>query len=112
MRFAEARADSPSSISVPGFQALYLKAGQRLQSVYFPNPEVNACFFVIRLSLEDGTLLWTGEELEPGMAYTQIELEEALPAGSYSGLLTYQCFSVVDHSPLNGAQVVVELEVE
>lgn len=110
-RFAEGLPGSGESINIPGYEALTLKADSRLQKVYLPNPKENAAYFVMTLTLEDGEMLWTGKALYPGEAFTQITLKRALKAGEYAAKLHYDCFSVSDNTPLNGAEVKLNLTV-
>jgi len=110
-RFAEAAPGSGESINIPGYEALTFKADSRLQKVYLPNPKENAAYFVMTLTLEDGEMLWTGKELYPGEAFTQIALTRSFKAGEYAAKLHYDCFSVSDNEPLNGAEVKLNLTV-
>lgn len=110
-RFAEASPGSGESINIPGYENLTFEAGSRLQKVYLPNPKENAAYFVMTLSLADGETLWTGKALQPGEAFTQITLKRALEAGEYAAKLHYDCFSVSDNEPLNGAEVKLKLTV-
>lgn len=110
-RFAKAIPGSGESIDIPGYEALTFKADSREQSVYLPNPKENAAYFVMTLTLEGGETLWTGKALYPGEAYTGIRLKKPLKAGEYAAKLHYDCFSVSDNTPLNGAEVKLNLTV-
>lgn len=110
-RFAEASPDSGESIAIPGYEILALAAKTRSQSVYLPNPETNAAYFVMTLSLEGGETLWTGAALHPGEAFTRITLSRALDAGEYAAKLHYDCYSITDDTPLNGAEIKLNLTV-
>ncbi len=110
-RFAEASSGSGESIDIPGYESLTLQAGSKSQSVYLQNPEKNAAYFVMTLTLENGETLWKGKELYPGEAFTDIKLNKPLKAGSYAAILHYDCFSVSDNEPLNGAEVQLTLTV-
>ena len=110
-RFAEAAPGSGESINIPGYENLTLKADSKPQKVYLPNPKENAAYFVMTLTLEDGETLWTGKALYPGEAFTQIALTRSLKAGEYAAKLHYNCFSVSDNTPLNGAEVKLNLTV-
>lgn len=111
-RFAEVVPGDGANISVPGYEALSLKAGSRTQAVRLGNPPENACTFAMSLALEDGEVLWEGEALSPGEALARIELNRALDAGNYPATLHYDCYSLDDDAPLNGAEVKLELEVK
>ena len=65
------------------------------------------------LILEDGTVIWKSDYLEPGMAFDRIELSQALEKGSYANVtLQYDCYSIADKRELNGSAVTVTLEVK
>ena len=110
-RFAEGSPGSGESINIPGYENIQLQAGSRSQSVYLPNPKENAAYFVMTLTSEGGETLWTGKALFPGEAFTQITLKKPLQAGEYAATLRYDCFSVSDNEPLNGAEVKLNLTV-
>ena len=110
-RFAEANPSSGENIAIPGYETLSLAAGKTAQTVYLKNPPENAAAFVMTLALDDGTTLWTGEALQPGEAFTRITLSKALRAGEYPATLHYDCFSLNDNTPLNGAEIKLTLSV-
>ena len=113
------------NISIPGFESLDFKAGREKQSVNFYNPEENTCYFRISLVLKqrDGAgaggeevagedTLWTSELIEPGEEVKSIELDKELESGDYPAILKYECFSLKDETPLNGAKVEVIIHVK
>ena len=104
-RFAEAAHGSGTNIAIPGYETLSFKAGSRTQTVNITNPPENACAFVLSLALDDGEVLWTGEALSPGEAFTRITLKQALDAGEYPATLHYDCYSLQNNTPLNGAEI-------
>ena len=111
-RFAEANPGSGANIAIPGYETLSFAAGKTAQAVNLKNPPENACTFVLTLTLEDGETLWTGKALSPGEAFTSITLNRALSAGEYPATLHYDCFSLQDHTPLNGAEILLTIEVK
>ena len=111
-RFAEANPGSGENIAIPGYEKLDFAAGKTAQTVNLKNPPENACTFVLSLTLDDGTTLWTGEALSPGEAFTRITLTKALDAGSYAATLHYDCYTIEDNQPLNGAEIQLILEVK
>ena len=111
VRFAEATSGSGDRIDIPGYASLTLKAGSKSQRVYLYNPENNSAYFVLTLLLENGETLWTGKKLYPGEAFTSIILNKSLTAGNYVAILHYNCFSVSNNEPLNGAEVQLNLTV-
>jgi len=111
-QFAEAAPGSGTNIAIPGYEKLSFAAGKTAQTVNFKNPAENACTFVLTLTLEGGETLWTGEALQPGEAFTRITLSKALDAGSYAATLQYDCYTIEDNQPLNGAEIKLTLEVK
>ena len=111
-RYAEATPSETGSIAIPGYETLTLQADSRTQTVSLTNPPENPCLFVLTLTLEDGTALWTGQELSPGERFTAITLNRALPAGEYGAVLRYDCFATGDRTPLNGAEIQLTLVVQ
>ena len=111
-RFAEAAPGSGENIAIPGYEKLDFAAGKTAQTVRLTNPPENACTFVLSLSLDDGETLWTGKALSPGEAFTRITLSKALDKGEYPATLHYDCYSLEDNAPLNGAEIQLTLEVK
>lgn len=91
------------SIQIPGYESMTFAAGETVQTVDIGNPSSNSCFFVITIKLEDRTQLFQSGYLEPGQGYTSIELTQSLEAGEYIAVIQYECYSLEDKSPLNGA---------
>ena len=105
-----AEADS-SKIYIPGFEALAFKAGEEEQSVPFHNPRNNACYFRLTLTL-DGETLWQSGDIAPDEKVGEITLSHALDKGDYSAKLKYDCFTLQDRSPLNGAEIDLAINVK
>lgn len=102
------------SISIPGYESITLTAGEKKQTVGLPNPAKNSCYFQISLILEDGTLLWQSNLVEPGEISDPILLNEPLAAGSYSNvIMKYDCYTMDGSmTPLNGAATKLILRVQ
>ena len=111
-RFAEAAPGSGENIAIPGYEKLDFAAGKTAQEVNLKNPAENACTFVLTLTLEGGETLWTGKALSPGEAFTRITLSRALDAGDYPATLHYDCYTIEDNQPLNGAEIELIIEVK
>ena len=111
-RFAEAAPGSGENIAIPGYEKLSFAAGKTAQAVNLKNPPENACTFVLTLTMEDGETLWTGKALSPGEAFTRVTLTRALDAGEYPAKLHYDCYTIEDNRPLNGAEIELTLEVK
>lgn len=106
-------AEDKDNISIPGYDTFTFKAGKKEQEITLFNPEENTCYFKMSLILEDGTVIWTSDLLEPGKAFQKIVLDKALDKGAYKDvLLKYDCFSLKDRSQLNGAEIKVDIEVK
>lgn len=102
------------SIAIPGYEGLSLNANSKKQALCLPNPAQNTCYFKISLLLEDGTLLWQSELIEPGATSEPIVLQTELEEGTYPrAILHYSCFEMnKDLTPLNGAEIKVTLRVK
>ena len=111
---AATAAKNPDSIAIPGYEMLELQAGSKEQPLCLPNPPQNCCYFQIFLYLEDGTLLWQSELIEPGTISKPIVLSMVLEEGMYpNAVLRYSCYRMdEDLSPLNGAETKVTLWVK
>lgn len=104
---------NPDSIAIPGYEGISLKADTKQQTVGLSNPPQNTCYFKITLMLEDGTVLWQSDLIEPGEISEAIKLNQPLKKGSYpNSLLKYECFTMDDNlSPLNSAATKLTLRV-
>ena len=111
-QFAEANPGSGANIAIPGYEKLDFAAGKTAQTVNLKNPAENACTFVLTLTMEDGEILWTGKALSPGEAFTRITLTKVLDVGDYPATLHYDCYTIEDNQPLNGAEINLTLEVK
>ena len=105
---------NPDSIAIPGYEMLELKAGSKEQSLCMPNPPQNCCYFQISLYMEDGTLLWESELIEPGTNSKPMVLSKALEKGMYpNAILRYSCYRMDESlAPLNGAETKLTLWVK
>ena len=105
--------ERPEMIDITAFETLEFKANTLEQTVRFDNPLQNNCWLVITLSLEDGTVLWKSEELQPGQVVRSITLNQTLSAGEYNNaILHYQHWTYdAEKEPLNGAETIVKLNV-
>ena len=105
---------NPDSIAIPGYEMLELKEGSKEQSLRMPNPPQNCCYFQIALYLEDGTLLWKSELIEPGATSKPIVLSKTLEKGTYpNAILRYSCYRMDETlAPLNGAETKLTLWVK
>lgn len=99
------------SIAIPGYEALVISKNTEL---CLSNPPQNMCYFLITLSLEDGTVLWQSDYVEPGGISDPITLNQELPNSTYpNARLKYSCFTMDEAlTPLNGAETKLTLRVQ
>lgn len=101
------------SIQLPGYPKIYIPAGQTDVDVAFSNPEGNPCYFTFQLVLKDsGEVLYESKQVPPGEAITKATLSQALSAGEYDAVLKITTASIVDLSPMNGANMETVLDVK
>lgn len=100
-------------ISIPGFEAWTIDAGETWVSTNFYNPDSNNCYFVISVVLDDtGETIYESKYVKPGQRLYEVELLKALEAGTYEATLHYSTYSMTDNSPMNGADVPFSLIVQ
>lgn len=108
---AETTQANSDSISIPGYEVIHLKADQKEQSVFLYNPARNRCYFTVAL-LVDGVELFKTDRLEPGAELSTVTMKQKIPAGTYENAkLRYSCFDLETMQELNGADVMLRLEV-
>lgn len=110
----DAKGGTSSGIAIPGYKTIQLKADQKKQIVSFVNPKQNTCYFVISLSLPDGTKIYKSKMIPPSKGLYSIDLNEEVKSGTYiKSILKYECYNMDDNlTKLNGANVEVTLEVK
>ena len=103
-----------ANIFIPGYDTIHFKAAEITQEVMFRNPIENKCSFMMRLTLEDGTDVWTADQpLYPGEVFVNIDLEHVLARGIYrNAVMKYECYTLDGGARLNGAEIRVTLEVK
>lgn len=103
---------SNTTIAIPGYEIIEFKANSKQQIIALNNPIENKCYFKITLLLEDGTVLWVSNLIEPGGCSDAIFLSKELDAGKYKAILRYECYSI-DGSmkQLNSAETKLSLRV-
>ena len=110
-RFAAAAPSDSGSIDIPGYESLSFKSGSKSQSVNLKNPQTNDCYFVLSL-ITDSETIWTSDYIEPGYAVKTLTLTHALDKGEYDAVLHYDCYTLNDKTPLNGAEIKLKLLVK
>jgi len=96
-------ANTSSSIAIPGWEYIDLKADSIKQSVNFRNPHTNSCLFAMTLFIENEEV-WNSGYIKPGYGFYDIELSKTFPAGERDGKLFIKCYDV-DGSELNSASI-------
>ena len=100
-------------IQIPGYGSAEMKAGDKSLQLSIGNPEANECGFYATVKLEDGTVLYQSELLEPGYGLTEVPLSRTLEAGEYTAMVFYQCVTLdEEHTPLNSAESEFKLIVK
>lgn len=109
--------DTPSTIDgvedgirIPGYKSITVDANTRTVSVNFQNPQENNCYFQISLVLLDtDEVLYRSDLIAPGKGIREITMERALEPGTYSASVVYEVKDADGVTPLNGAEVEIEL---
>lgn len=102
-----------SGIQIPGYGSAVMKAGDESLKLSIGNPKANKCGFYATLKLEDGTVLYKSELLEPGYGLTEVPLNQTLDAGEYTAMVCYECVTLDnEHTPLNSAESEFKLIVK
>lgn len=106
-------APQKKGIQIPGYGSAEMKAGDKSLRISIGNPEANECGFYATLKLEDGTVLYKSELLEPGYGLTEVPLSRTLEAGEYTAMVYYECVTLdEEHTPLNSAESEFKLIVK
>lgn len=94
-----------AGIQIPGYSTAEMKSGDTDLHLSIGNPKTNECGFYATLKLEDGTVLYKSELLEPGYGLTEIPLSQTLEKGEYTAIILYECVTLdEEHTPLNSAE--------
>lgn len=112
IREHDAQAGSVGNISVPGFESMTIKAGQKSQSVWLYNPKNNNCYFLATIILSDGTEVYKSALIAPGKAIYDAEFFQVIPEGTYENSILQYDFYTLDGVQVNGTKAYFTLEVE
>lgn len=98
-------APQSASVQIPGYGTAEMQAGDTSLHLSIGNPKTNECGFYATLKLEDGTVLYSSELLEPGYGLTEVPLSQTLEAGEYTAIVLYQCVTLDEkQTPMNSAE--------
>ncbi len=96
---------SQSGVQIPGYSMAEMNEGDTQLHLSIGNPKENTCGFYATLELEDGTVLYKSELLEPGCGLTEVPLTQTLKKGKYDAVVRYDCVTLGEkHNPLNSAR--------
>lgn len=100
-------------IQIPGYATAEMNEGDMSLHLSIGNPKENECGFYATLKLEDETVLYESELLEPGCGLTELPLLQTLKKGEYTAMVHYQCVTLDEsHTPLNSADSEFKLIVK
>nr|WP_294494136.1 hypothetical protein [uncultured Mediterraneibacter sp.] len=90
--------EDPSQILMPGFSTITMDEGGTTVHAALANPEGNPCYFKYFISLSDtGEQIYESGWIEPGMAVTEWDISEELPAGEYPIYILVQTGSLENY---------------
>jgi len=111
IQIAEPSPPQNGTVAIPGFDRLFVRSGILYASA-ITNPTRNNYYFVVAITLADGTLVFRSDSLSPGQSIGNVELDELIPPGLHEdALVRYSVFSMENMQPLNGADISFTLEV-
>ena len=102
-----------SGTQIPGYSTAEMNAGDKSLYLSIGNPKANDCGFYATLKLDNGTVLYKSDLLEPGHGLTEIPLSQTLEKGEYTAMVYYECVTLDEkHTPLNSAESEFTLVVK
>lgn len=101
----------PNKIALPGYGDLTIQAGTDELYAALVNPEGNQCYFKYRVILKDGNkVLYESNLIKPGMAVTNVKLNQKIERGTYDMQLVVLTYSLDDYkNQLNGGVIETKL---
>lgn len=100
-----------SSISIPGFTEMVFHSNTTNQKVNLHNPESNNCSMSFSIIMQDNTVIWEENNIQPGYGLYNIQINKELEKGTYEGcVFTVRCFR--DEVELNGCNMAFTLYVD
>ncbi len=104
---------SSGGVQIPGYDTAEMNYGDTTLHLSIGNPSANTCDFYATVQLEDGTVLYESELIQPGYGITDIPISVTLERGEYSAMVVYQCVQQnEEHTPLNAAESAFTLIVK
>lgn len=100
-------------VQIPGYGAAEMNSEDTSLHLSIGNPKENECGFYVTLKLDDGTVLYKSELLEPGCGLTEVPISQTLEKGEYTAIAYYQCVTLDENeTPLNSAESEFKLVVK
>lgn len=100
-----------ANTQIPGYKSVEIDAASGELNIAPHNPEGNPCYFVISL-LVDGKAIYKSGMIAPGQALYHVKADPIPKPGTYTATIQYECYHLTTQTPLNGAQINVELVVK
>lgn len=96
-----------SKIMIPGYGNMPMKADSNELYAALINPEGNLCYFKYRIVLKDGNrTIYESDLIKPGMAVTNVKLNQKIKKGSYPVNIEVLAYSLDDYEKqLNGGVI-------
>lgn len=99
-----------ANTQIPGYKTIEIDAESGELSIAPHCPAGNPCYFAISL-IVDGKTIYKSGLIAPGQALYHVKVSEIPPKGTYTATMKYDCYHLTTKTPLNGAQIEVQLIV-
>lgn len=100
---------SSDSTIIPGFGSMTIESNRTNVTASLRNPLQNKCYFLITITLENGSEVFKSQLIPPGKRFNSITLSKPLAPGEYKVTLTYQTFDLGNQQELNGADLNLKI---
>lgn len=99
-----------SSIAIPGFDRIAFQSNSTNQKVNLYNPDTNTCSMDFSIIMQDNSVLWSENNIQPGYGLYNIQINKKLEKGTYEGCkFSVRCYR--DGVELNGCDITFTLYV-
>ncbi len=100
-----------ANTQIPGYKSVEIDAASGELNIAPHNPEGNPCYFVISIET-DGQEVYRSGMIAPGQALYNVKADPIPAAGTYTATIRYECYHLTTQTPLNGAEIQVDLIVQ